>query len=169
MILVTLAQFDSEYETVYESITVSEVPEYKLQPRGTTALVDSLYRLVSTVNEQVETAPEDEKPESIIIVTLTDGFENSSREFTSKALKGLVEAKTEDGWKFMFLGANIDAVATGAQYGFQAGLSITYAASSAGVRSSFSSASRVATVMRGGVGESGFLAEEREQALDASD
>lgn len=39
---VTLAQFDDEYEVVYRSIALEQVPPLELSPRGRTALLDSM-------------------------------------------------------------------------------------------------------------------------------
>lgn len=166
-ISVTLAQFDTDYETVYENVLIEDVPDYKLQPRGATALIDSLYRLISTIDETVSKMAKKDRPDSVIIVTLTDGAENSSREITADKVKELVQKKTDDGWSFMFLGANIDAVTTGSAYGFSADLSITYAASAAGVKNTFGSVSRVAKGMRAGASaaDTTFSAEEREEAV----
>lgn len=165
---VTLAQFDQEYEVVFSNEDLRKLPKYHLVPRGSTALVDSLFRLVQQVGEDLAKRSEEDRPGKVIIVTLTDGQENASREITVDALKKKIEEQKHDyQWDFLFLGANIDAVSVGAQYGFSADASMTYGANSAGVTSSFRAASRMSTALRSGapMADAAFTAEEREAAL----
>lgn len=165
---VTLAQFDSEYEVVFANHDLKELPQYRLVPRGSTALVDSLYRLVQQVGSDLDKLPEEERPGKVIIVTLTDGHENASREVTAETLKAKIEEQKEKySWDFLFLGANIDAVSVGAMYGFDAGASMTYGANSEGVTANFKAASRMTSALRGGapMAAAAFTDEERMAAM----
>ena len=106
---VTLAQFDTEYEVVYEDKPLDEVPPLKLLPRGGTALNDGIGRLVTTTGEKLAKLPEDERPGLVVAVIMTDGYENSSREWTAQRVKDLIkQQESEYGWKFIFLGSGID-------------------------------------------------------------
>jgi hypothetical protein len=139
---VTLAQFDTEYEVVYPDRPVGEVPPLDLQPRGATALYDALGRLITDIGANLAGRPEAERPGKVTIVVLTDGHENSSGEWTHKGVRSAIHRQeSEFSWDFLFLGANIDAVATGEQLGFKKDRSMTYAASGVGVAAAFSAAS----------------------------
>ena len=165
---VTLAHFDHEYELVFKNRPLQDVGAYKLTPRGSTALVDSLFRLVQEVGEDLENRKEEDRPGKVIIVTLTDGFENSSHEVTVDALKKKIEEQKEKySWDFLFLDANIDAVSVGAMYGFDANASMTYGANAAGVDATFKSMSRVTGALRSGavMEAAAFTDEERNEAL----
>lgn len=138
---VTLAQFDHEYELVYADLPIAEVPSTKLSPRGGTALLDALGRLINSVD--------DGSDDRVIFVVMTDGQENQSTEYTKDAIKQLVNRKTEiNNWQFIFMGANIDAVTTGMSYGFDATKSLTYGATRDGVTRSFAGASGLTTQIR---------------------
>jgi|ERR1700687_488995 len=138
---VTLAQFDTHYDVVYANRPVREVPPLDLQPRGMTALYDALGRLITDVGAELATRPEQERPGSVVIVMLTDGHENSSREWTHEAVSAAIgRQESEYSWDFLFLGANMDAVAIGEQLGFQRDKSITYQPSSEGVAGVFAAA-----------------------------
>jgi hypothetical protein len=138
---VTLAQFDTHYDVVYANRPVREVPPLDLQPRGMTALYDALGRLITDVGAELATRPEQERPGSVVIVMLTDGHENSSREWTHEAVSAAIRRQeSEYSWDFLFLGANMDAVAIGEQLGFQRDKSITYQPSSEGVAGVFAAA-----------------------------
>src|SRR6202165_1624504 len=131
---VTLAQFDTHYDVVYANRPVRGGPPLDLEPRGMTALCDALGRLIAAVGAELATRPEQERPGSVVIVMLTDGHENSSREWTHEAVSAAIgRQESEYSWDFLFLGANMDAVAVGEQLGFQRDKSITYQPSSEGV------------------------------------
>ncbi|BBZ55212.1 vWA domain-containing protein [Mycolicibacterium phocaicum] len=77
---VTLAQFDNAYETVYQWQPIESVPQYRLEPRNATALCDALGRLIAESRATIAHMAEDERPGTVIIVVITDGYENSSVE-----------------------------------------------------------------------------------------
>jgi hypothetical protein len=124
---VTLAQFDNEYEEVFRDLPIAEVPPLRLMPRGSTALLDSIGRLVTTAGERLAALPEDRRPGVVIVGIMTDGHENASQEWHHPAVKKLIEQQTRDyGWQFLYLGADQDAIEVGASIGVAAGRAMTY-------------------------------------------
>ena len=124
---VTLAQFDNEYEEVYRDLPLAQVPALRLVPRGSTALLDSIGRLVTSTGERLAGLPEDERPGIVIVDIMTDGHENASREWTHPAVKALIEQQTKTyGWQFLYLGADQDAIEVGSSIGVAAANSMTY-------------------------------------------
>ena len=124
---VTLAQFDNEYEEVYRDLPLAEVPALRLVPRGSTALLDSIGRLVTSTGERLAALPEDERPGIVIVGIMTDGHENASREWTHPAVKALIGQQTKTyGWQFLYLGADQDAIEVGSSIGVAAANSMTY-------------------------------------------
>jgi len=124
--LVDYFQFDTEYESVFEDKPVG-VAKAQLSPRGATALLDAIGKTVTTLGEKLAAKPEDERPGKVIVVIVTDGYENSSREWTKGSVKKVVETQRNDyNWDFVFLGANMDAVSEGASFGMLRGSSLTY-------------------------------------------
>lgn len=165
---VTLARFDTEYECVYANRPLAEVPPLDLQPRGMTALYDAVGRLVTDVGAELAKRPEPERPGTVIVVVLTDGHENSSREWSHTAVKSLITQQQDVyNWNFLFLGANMDAVAIGTQMGFDPSNSITYAAAPQGVSGVFRAASASSARLQAappGAKRGGFTDAEREQS-----
>jgi hypothetical protein len=146
---VTLAQFDTEYDVVYANRRIADVGRLALQPRGATALYDSLGRLITDVGAELAATPEDDRPGKVIVLVMTDGHENSSHEWTHEAVSKVIKRQERDyAWEFIFLGANMDAVAIGQQLGFAADRSLTYATTASGVGSSWESNSRLVSRMR---------------------
>lgn len=124
---VTLAQFDNEYDVVYSGRPLADVPPLDLQPRGSTALLDAMGRLVTAAGAELAALPEPERPGTVIVAVMTDGHENASQEWTHPAIKALVEQQTNDfAWQFLYMGADQDAVEVGLSLGVSAGASVTY-------------------------------------------
>jgi hypothetical protein len=109
----TLTLFDTAVAMKYNSVPLAQVAkldESSYRPSGNTALLDAIGNTVQTAN----TAGFDK----IITVIMTDGEENSSREWTLQGIRELVRSKESLGnWTFVFLGANIDAFMQGANLG----------------------------------------------------
>lgn len=169
---VTLAQFDTEYERVYSDIALEQVPPPELHPRGGTALYDAIGKLVTDLGSELAARPEAERPGTVIVVILTDGHENSSREWTHAAVRSLIEQQQSVySWDFLFLGANMDAVAIGSGLGFTPQQSITYGAAPAGVAGVFRAAGAYSRRLQaqepgapGAARTAGFTEEERRGA-----
>lgn len=124
---VTLAQFDTVYEVVYSPTPIADVPEFVVEPRGRTALLDAVGRFITEIGEQLSALPERQRPGHVICLIMTDGMENASRKWTWESVKKLTtQQQNEWNWKFIFIGANIDAIEVGNRMGFFAAHSITY-------------------------------------------
>jgi hypothetical protein len=162
---VTLAQFDHHYQLMYAPTPVADVPEFVLDPRGNTALLDAMGRFITETGEELAARPEHERPGTVIVVVMTDGEENASREWHVGAIRKLVEQQRERWqWQFIFLGANIDAIKVGRDYGFRAGQTITYGANDFGTHSVMDSVNAVATATRSGT-VAAFTDQDRAAAL----
>jgi hypothetical protein len=126
--LLTLVQFDTEYEFVERGRPVKEVPPYVLQPRGMTALLDAVGRAIVETGQRLAAIDEANRPGLVIFVVMTDGHENSSREFTKARIKEMIEhQQAKYNWQFTFLGANQDAFAEAAALGIGAAGSADFA------------------------------------------
>lgn len=135
----TLVEFDTEYDVVHNRADIQSVSDYLLVPRGMTALNDAIGTAINTVKD-----PEGK----VIVVIVTDGGENSSREYTGSDVKDLIEAKTADGWEFVFLAANQDAIKTGGSLGIDAARSVNYVADAEGAQFAYAAASTLTKGLR---------------------
>lgn len=71
-------------------------------------------------------------------MTVLEGHYNASQKWTNAAVRERIQRReAECSWDFVFLGSNIDAVAVGADLGFQRGKSMTYVSTSVGVTAAF--------------------------------
>lgn len=165
---IRLSEFDSEYTTVYASTPIAEAPDYTLNPRGATALLDAIGRLVVEFGEELAALPEAERPGNAVVVVQTDGMENQSREWTHERVSDLISQQREQyGWEFVFLGANQDAIKTGGRMGFAANSSMTYAASGVGTQNAMASVSSYVTQTRSG-GAASFSEADRQAATSGN-
>ena len=158
---VDITVFDDRADLVLTDGTVDQVVHPVIRPRGMTALNDALGLTIDRLGKRLSSLAEEDRPGKVIVLVVTDGGENSSREYTAERVKALVETQqNEYSWEFVFLGANIDAFTVGAQYGFAQGSTIQYVANAAGANSVIASASAYVTRTRSGLSTE-FTEEER--------
>ena len=165
---VTLAQFDTSYEVLYPPTAITAVPEFVIVPRGMTALLDAAGKFITEVGEQLAALPEDQRPGRVICLIMTDGMENSSRQWTWDAVKTLITQQREVyGWEFIFLGADIDAVEVGQRMGVDARYAMTFdKRSHTGNRAAYARASAVLTdIKRDYLDGEGFTEDDRVRAM----
>ncbi len=133
----TLVQFDDRVDVVYQNTPVKEVSPLisgiTFVPRGSTALLDTIG---STIEKMFETKRD------VVFVIITDGDENASKTYTREAVFKMIDTQKKDArWKFIFLGANQDAIHAGNSLGISSNNSINYSATTAGTTNVFHSVS----------------------------
>jgi len=147
--LVTLTQFDTEYELLCNAVPVADLERYHLVPRGATALLDAIGRTIADVRARLaDLAPEDQP--SVVFAVVTDGLENSSMEWSRDKVMAAVKDRIEAGWDFTFLGADQDAIQEGGRLGVDAGSALTFGKTDAGARMAMQSLSRSVSRKRSG-------------------
>lgn len=139
--LITTVLFDNNYELLHDRIdikAISPITEKEYKVGGSTALLDAIGKTIHKIGNAQKHTSEDYRAEKVMFVIITDGEENSSREYSADMIKKMIERqKTRYGWEFIFLGANIDAVGTAGRFGISADRARTYHADSEGVELNF--------------------------------
>jgi uncharacterized protein YegL len=108
----TLVQFDTMYEFVHSGVPIRQVPHFTLEPRGSTALLDAVGRTINETGSRLAKMNEADRPGLVVFLIVTDGEENSSREFTREQIRKMIEhQQSVYNWQFTFLAANQDAFA----------------------------------------------------------
>ena len=152
---VTLIQFDDRIEIPYENVKIKDVKPLThatFVPRGMTALRDAIETAIRKT-EQALVWGENVKP---LIVILTDGLENSSRRINQFQLNTLISQKQEQGWDFVYIGANQDAFAVGTSMGIRGDFTYSYDANPIATASTFGTLSSSSTAYRGFVTTNGL-------------
>lgn len=146
----TLVQFDTEYEFIHRSKAIETVGHIPLQPRGMTALLDAVGRAVSEVKEAHDKLVEDRKPAKTVVMVITDGYENSSREYTKQQVKALVTERQAAGWQFVFLGADVDAFAEAGGIGVQMSQTADFVKTAGGIKAAYGATGQNVAAFRSG-------------------
>ena len=152
--IVTTVLFDHQYELLHDRINVkgiSLLTEKDYEVGGTTALLDAIgFTIQKIVNVQRRTRME-EQAEKVLFVITTDGMENASREFTAEKIRKMVHHQKEHyGWGFLFLGANIDAISTAAQFGIDEDFAVDYHADDVGTQLNYEAVNEAVSSLRSG-------------------
>jgi hypothetical protein len=129
----TLTTFNSRPRTRFAVIPGQEVRPLgnDYSPNGMTALYDAVGSSVSKTKRYLESL-EGDRPSDVIVVTLTDGMENSSRRWDRHRVADLITEAEDAGWQFVFLGANLDSQAMSREMGISRGAVVDWASDSAG-------------------------------------
>jgi hypothetical protein len=108
---VTTILFDDKYEILFNGANpkTAMLTEKEYFTRGSTALLDAVGKTINEVGIRLSNTPEDERPEKVIVMITTDGYENASIEFKGPQIKKMIEHQTQVyNWEFVFFGANIN-------------------------------------------------------------
>jgi len=144
---------DTTYEIIHDGIDIKDVPELNNKnfvPKGMTALYDAIGKTIDGFKERMEKAKKSEKSEKVIFLIMTDGEENSSREYDKKTVKKMIDDhKEKDKWGFVFIGANIDAMHEGGMIGVAGASTFQYDNSQVGVTNAYVCMSNTVSRVRG--------------------
>jgi von Willebrand factor type A domain len=169
--MVKLVQFDDRYETVFDMNLKScpELNQNTFVPRGSTALLDAQGRTIVELGRELAAMPEKDRPSRVIVVTITDGLENASRQFNIEQIGAMIrEQRDKYSWDFVFLGANQDAIKTAAAMAVPMQSAMTYATSKAGVAATMAAVSHYVGAYRAGAAPM-FSKEDRAAAMAEDD
>lgn len=126
-----LYTFNQQVKEVQKFETLNRM---NYSPMGSTALLDAVCIAIHAEGKVLTAKREEDRPDKVIVVVDTDGEENASHQFKLEDLQNLVKVQQEQyNWQFVFLGANIDAFATGSMYGFIQNSTMQYDPSANGV------------------------------------
>ena len=143
---VSFYQFDDKYDAVFERKALKDVPALDnttYVPRGFTALYDAVGKTINDYGKYLSDLKEEERPERVLVVIITDGLNNASHEFDMKEVRDMVKHQTEKYlWDFVFLGSNIDAWSHGESMGIASASTLQFANSKGSVQNAFKSLSR---------------------------
>ncbi|MGG1659551.1 vWA domain-containing protein [Brevibacillus sp. NRS-1366] len=147
----TIVLFDSNYNqlTSGERIKlVQPLNDKTYVPSGMTALLDAIGRAIDEVSGRIANTPEDERPEKVISVILTDGDENASREYKRTQIMDKIKSKQEEGWQFLFLAANQDAIKEANSIGINGNFAMNFAATGKGITNTYSAVTDAVSMYR---------------------
>ena len=150
--VITTVLFDDQYELLHDRIPlkgVRSISEKEYFVRGTTALLDAIGKTIHKIGNAQKNTAEDERAEKVLFLITTDGQENASREYSYDKIKAqILRQQDKYGWEFIFLGANIDAIAEAGRFGIRADRAANYHADSEGTEINFNVMSEAISQLR---------------------
>ena len=139
--------FDDRHEVIHDRVPIAKVEkltENEYWVRGCTALLDAVGRAIHHIGNVHKYARPEDVPEKTMFVITTDGMENASREYTYDAIKKMIESRKEkDGWEFVFLGANIDAVDVAGRMGIESSRAATFINDGIGIEKNYRAVGKI--------------------------
>lgn len=150
--LLSTLLFSNETEVLHNRADIKRVAplgvrDYRVG--GSTALLDAIGGAIRHIGELHRRASEDERPDHTLFVITTDGQENASRRYGYAELRRLIERQKEMyGWEFLFLGANMDAVAAASRFGIDADRAVRYHCDSAGIALNYEAVGQAILTLR---------------------
>lgn len=136
--IVSTVLFDNESEVIYDRVEIGKVEpmtDKVYTVRGCTALIDAIGGAIHHIGNVHKYARDEDVPEHTMFIITTDGMENASRSYDIAKVKAMIERqKSKYGWEFIFLGANIDAVATARSFGIDRDRAVKYISDKRGTR-----------------------------------
>lgn len=126
MLTIDIVTFDTEIELTHHFVDPASV-NVELVPRGGTALYDAVGWSFNGFGQALAELPEHARPGTVLVTIVTDGEENSSREYTASMVAKMIEhQRAVFDWDVSFLGANQDAIEEARKIGIKSTDAIDY-------------------------------------------
>jgi uncharacterized protein YegL len=149
---ITLVLFDNKYEIVHDGIDLNDIPDLNratFVPGGGTALIDAIGKTIDSLSSRISEMAEEDKPGKTIIIVITDGQENSSREYKrSEVAEKIKSLKSESGWEMIFIGASEEILDQADDIGIAKSCTMKYDATSKGTAMAYDCMSAALTSYR---------------------
>ena len=145
LILFSLTSIEDTYRLIHESVPLDKVvplTEKTYRPRGTTPLLDAVGSTIDGLGARLAAMAEKDRPDQVIVVILTDGLENASKEYTIDQVKEKIAHQRDVyKWEFVFMGCGIDAFDVAGNLNISAQYTTSHDASAKGVMEAYAAAS----------------------------
>ena len=150
--IVTTVLFNQNVEILHNRVPLEDVKDITTkdyQPMGCTSLLDAMGSSIDKIKNEHANTPKEKRPDKVLFAIITDGAENSSREYNIKQVKNLVNTCQELlGWEFIFLGANIDAIETASQFGIHSSRAANFTCDKVGTELNFDAVGQILCCLR---------------------
>lgn len=108
---ISLFTFNSKVKEIFLGKDVNEIENIDYFPYGSTSMNDGIGTAINKVGKWLSDMDERERPSKNLIVIMTDGEENSSKEFTFNKVKEMISHQEEKyNWTFMYMGTDLTSM-----------------------------------------------------------
>lgn len=165
---VSLFKFADNVTEIYRGKDVEKVEyldEHTYSPGGCTAMNDGIGTAIDAIGKWLDGMKESEKPEKNLIVIMTDGMENASKEYDFNRIKEMIKHQEDKyNWTFMYLGTDI----TDAKAAVDLGIKSRGFSSRANVMSNYDTVNTVLCSYRMTTGDASVKSLALSSALDST-
>ena len=144
--------FSDYSKVIHDSVSIDKIEpmtEKEYYVDGCTALLDAVGDAIQHIKTVHKYVREEDRPEKTLFIITTDGQENSSKRYSYDKVKKMVEHQKEKyGWEFIFLGANIDAIAEAGRFGINQEMAVNYNCDEVGISTSYMALSESVSCVR---------------------
>ncbi|ERL64566.1 vWA domain-containing protein [Schleiferilactobacillus shenzhenensis] len=144
--------FNEHADWFHDRVPIRQVPPLTADDYvagGSTALYDAIGTAIHHVGNQQKYAAPGQRADQVLVVIITDGYENSSVHYRASEIRQMItRQKQRFGWQFIFLGANIDAEDTAGHLGIGAENASAYVADKQGTELNYAAMERTVTNFR---------------------
>lgn len=106
--IISLYRFSDTVKKDYIGKPVNEVPRLTYSPGGCTAMNDGVGTAIDEIGKWLSNMDESERPSKNMVVIMTDGQENASKEYDFDAVKAKIKHQEEKySWTFIYMGINL--------------------------------------------------------------
>lgn len=106
--IISLYRFSDTVKKDYIGKSVNEVPKLDYSPGGCTAMNDGVGTAIDEIGKWLSDMNESERPSKNMIVIMTDGKENASKEYNFDTVKAKIKHQEEKySWTFVYMGTNL--------------------------------------------------------------
>lgn len=150
--IITTVLFDDKVELLHDRLDINGVSDMTARDyfvRGSTSLLDAIGKTIRKIGNVQKNTKAEMRADKVLFVITTDGMENSSVEYSYDRVKMMIERQKEQyGWEFIFLGANIDALATAQRFGIDASRAANYHSDAVGTHLNYSTLNKTVSKFR---------------------
>lgn len=105
---VSLFTFNGDVKEHFLGKNINDIENFEYHPNGMTALYDGVGQAIDKIGKWLSNMDESERPSKNLIVIMTDGAENSSKEYTSKQVKNMIKHQEDVyNWSFVYMGTDL--------------------------------------------------------------
>ena len=147
---ISLNVFNDKYNTIYNNININLIKplsSYDLNCCSTTSLYDSIAFTIQKIKDNINIDINNDK---IIFVIMTDGYDNSSIKYINTDIMNMIINKENNNWKFIYLGANQNAIGVARELGIDENSALSYNQNSHGIYNVLKSTSNSIIKLRNG-------------------
>ena len=149
--IVSTILFNHESKVLHDRIPLEKnepLTNKDYEVGGMTALLDAVGDAIKHIKNIHKYARDEDRPSKTVFIITTDGMENSSERFNYKEVKQLISKQKENGWEFIFLGANIDAAKVAGHIGIDRRRAVNYHSDKRGTEKVYGAMSKFVSFAR---------------------